>query len=58
MNDIVVCPKCGFRFSRSYSRITMCNGCPHSIGHCANVKCPRCEHEFSPFDRQHPPFKE
>ncbi|MBN1786476.1 MAG: hypothetical protein JW825_05790 [Candidatus Methanofastidiosa archaeon] len=51
MSDIVVCPHCGFRFSKSYSRIKMCSGCPESVHRCANIKCPRCGEEFSEFGR-------
>ncbi len=44
--DIVQCPKCGFRFSKSYSRITSCKGCPQSAGQCGLIRCPKCSHEF------------
>lgn len=37
---------CGFRFSRSYARITACRGCPKSVASCALIKCPKCGNEF------------
>ncbi|MHC1604663.1 MAG: hypothetical protein ACXQTP_01645 [Candidatus Methanofastidiosia archaeon] len=51
MSDIVCCPKCGFRFSKSYSRITSCRGCPQSISTCPMIKCPRCDNEFSEWEK-------
>jgi len=37
---------CGFRFSKSYARVTACRGCPVSVSTCPSIKCPRCSHEF------------
>ena len=43
----VTCPKCGFTFDTSYSRITACSGCELSVlGDCGYVKCPNCGYEF------------
>ena len=46
--DIVVCPKCGFRFSLSYARTYSCTSCPVLIyeRRCSYVRCPRCNYEF------------
>ncbi|MCK4636576.1 MAG: hypothetical protein KAT49_01710 [Methanomicrobia archaeon] len=44
--DLVTCPKCKFTFSKSYSRVVSCKGCPQSVTHCAFIKCPKCGHEF------------
>jgi len=44
--DLVTCPECGFTFSKTYSRIVSCKGCPQSVGHCALIKCPKCGQEF------------
>lgn len=44
--EVLVCPKCRFRFSKSYARITACRGCTLSVSSCSSIKCPRCEHEF------------
>ncbi len=46
LKDLLVCPRCGFRFSRSYARITACRGCTLSVSSCSSIKCPRCDHEF------------
>jgi phage terminase large subunit GpA-like protein len=46
MSDVVTCPKCGYRFSRSYARVTSCEGCPDSVLSCPFIKCPKCGHEF------------
>ncbi|MGD2246966.1 MAG: hypothetical protein PVF58_01065 [Candidatus Methanofastidiosia archaeon] len=46
LKDIVQCPKCKSRFSKSYSRVTSCKGCPQSAGQCAYIRCPTCGHEF------------
>jgi uncharacterized C2H2 Zn-finger protein len=44
--DIVTCPKCNFKFSKSYARITACSGCPMSVTACSMIKCPNCNDEF------------
>jgi len=44
---MVVCPKCGFKFSLSYARAFACSGCPSSTtGTCGYIRCPRCGNEF------------
>jgi DNA-directed RNA polymerase subunit RPC12/RpoP len=44
--DIVRCPKCGYRFSVSYSRAFACSGCYMASFKCDYVKCPNCGYEF------------
>ncbi|MEA1994040.1 MAG: hypothetical protein U9N35_06585 [Euryarchaeota archaeon] len=44
--DLVTCPECNTIFSKGYSRIVSCKGCPHSVAHCSYIKCPNCGHEF------------
>jgi len=44
--DVVECPRCGYRFSISYSRAFACSGCPTAALSCSYVKCPNCGHEF------------
>ncbi len=47
MGKIVVCPKCGFKFSTSYARLVACGECRYAIlGGCNLIKCPKCGHEF------------
>ena len=47
-NDIVRCPKCGFNFSKQYSRVVSCQTCPMATSGCVMIKCPRCQEEFYP----------
>ena len=44
--DLVRCPKCGYRFSVSYSRAFACSGCYMASFKCDYVKCPNCGYEF------------
>ncbi|MHA1271129.1 MAG: hypothetical protein ACTSPY_15150 [Candidatus Helarchaeota archaeon] len=45
--ELIICPRCGRRFSKVYARATVCGDCPSaSFGDCGNVKCPFCSHEF------------
>ncbi|KYH36892.1 MAG: hypothetical protein AYL29_010260 [Candidatus Bathyarchaeota archaeon B24] len=47
MARLVMCPRCGHRFSLSYARLTSCSGCRYSVfGECGYVRCPYCGHEF------------
>ncbi|MCC7572157.1 MAG: hypothetical protein KO464_02060 [Candidatus Methanofastidiosum sp.] len=45
-NDIVKCPKCGFVFSKQYSRVVSCKTCAMATSGCVMIKCPRCQEEF------------
>ncbi|KYC45101.1 MAG: hypothetical protein APG12_01315 [Candidatus Methanofastidiosum methylothiophilum] len=45
-NDIVKCPKCGFVFSKQYSRVVSCKTCAMATSGCVLIKCPRCQEEF------------
>jgi uncharacterized C2H2 Zn-finger protein len=45
-NDLIRCPKCGFVFSKQYSRIVSCKTCAFATSGCTLVKCPRCQEEF------------
>ncbi|MEM4587613.1 MAG: hypothetical protein QXP17_02715 [Candidatus Jordarchaeales archaeon] len=46
-SKLVSCPKCGFSFDVSYSRVFACSGCSSSaLGDCGFIRCPRCKHEF------------
>ncbi|MEN6378338.1 MAG: hypothetical protein ABFD15_01995 [Methanofastidiosum sp.] len=47
-NDLVKCPKCGFVFSKQYSRVVSCQTCPMATSGCVMIKCPRCQEEFYP----------
>jgi len=44
--DLVSCPKCGSKFSVSYSRAFACSGCYRASLGCTYVKCPNCGYEF------------
>ncbi|MFX0063744.1 MAG: hypothetical protein ACFFC7_16350 [Candidatus Hermodarchaeota archaeon] len=44
--DIVTCPQCQKRFSKTYSRTFACKGCSESYLTCGHVRCPHCGHEF------------
>ena len=43
----VHCPNCMFEFSLTYARAIACQGCPMSVSGCENVRCPRCDSEFT-----------
>ena len=45
-NDIVKCPKCGFVFSKQYSRVVSCKSCAMATSGCVMIKCPKCQEEF------------
>ncbi|NVM30205.1 MAG: hypothetical protein HWN65_15280 [Candidatus Helarchaeota archaeon] len=46
MSQLVICPKCGRRFSKTYSRLG-CGDCPSAaFGDCGQIKCPYCGTEF------------
>lgn len=44
--ELVICPKCGNRFSKGYGRMIACGDCPHNALGCGHIRCPQCEHEF------------
>jgi len=48
-DDIIICPRCGFRFSITYARTFACQGCELAIlgNECKFIKCPRCGYEFA-----------
>lgn len=45
VKKIVKCPKCGYEFDISYSRVFTCGSCPRVVS-CEYIKCPKCGHEF------------
>jgi len=46
-NDIVKCPKCGFVFSKQYSRVVSCKTCPMATSGCVMIKCPGVKKNFN-----------